>query len=411
MGIMLHSTPLGKLHEEYARSLHEREPVAGAHRPGAATGQPAGVLALERLPWGPPDEQGEALCEIIATYGEPEAEYAAIRRGAGLFDAPHRGTLLISGGERRDFLNRMVTADLHGLAAGSVKRAFWLNRKGRIDADLVLAELGDCIYATVDIHQAASAAKSLSEFVFAEDVEVRDVSAERHHVQVHGRGALDVIGTDLDVECAAKVTIGGCEVVVIRQDATGEIGLELIMRRDDAPAVWNALLETDERLSEGKRRVRPIGWYAFNAARIEGGTPLFNIDFGPTNLPHETGVLHDRVSFTKGCYLGQEVVARMESRGRPKQVLVGLRMRRDLLPVAGGQVFAKVTEAMGDQVGVVTSSTLSPMLGAAPIAFAMLRTKHSQDGECVIVNAEGEQTEAVVQALRFLPERATEGEA
>ena len=94
----------------------------------------------------------------------------------------------------------------------------------------------------------------------------------------------------------------------------------------------------------------------------------------------------------------------MQNLGKPKQRLVGLRISRDLLPVAGAQVFERRADAtMGDEVGVVTSSTLSPMLGAAPIAFAMIKTSHAALGSTVLVNAEGDQTEAVVGDLRFWP--------
>jgi folate-binding protein YgfZ len=127
-----------------------------------------------------------------------------------------------------------------------------------------------------------------------------------------------------------------------------------------------------------------------------------NIDFGTTNLPHETGLLRNRVSFTKGCYLGQEIVARMESLGKPRQMLVGLRMAADLLPESGAQVFAiGENDSMGEQVGVVTSSTLSPMLGAAPIAFGMLKTTAAATGTSVFVNGEGSQAKATVGELQF----------
>jgi folate-binding protein YgfZ len=226
--------------------------------------------------------------------------------------------------------------------------------------------------------------------------------------------ALQVIGAasgeatfTLGERCAAQALIGGTNVVIARRDQTGETGLELIMPVEHAAAVWDQLLATDAAIGHGRRRVRPIGWHSFNIARIEAGTPLFNVDFGTTSLPHETGVLHDRVSFTKGCYLGQEIVARTEHLGRPKLNLIGLRMQANRLPVAGAQVFAAAGEgtagSIGDQIGVVTSSTLSPMLGAAPIAFAMVRASHAEIGRAVVVNAEGESCAAVIHPLRFWP--------
>ncbi|MHC4448036.1 MAG: CAF17-like 4Fe-4S cluster assembly/insertion protein YgfZ [Planctomycetota bacterium] len=412
---MLHDTPLRSRHEAYVRgdAVRPAQHESAAHRPGAATGQRIASAEVEYIPYGPPDEAGLASCEVVATFGSLESEYAAIRRGAGVLDSPHRGTLVVGGAERRDFFDRMVTAAAKNMAAGSVKPSFWLNRKGRIDADLLLIELEDRMVVDLGIHEAAPTCELLNGYIFSEGVEIEDASGAFHHVAIHGRHALEALAAAARLEtlvlaplAAATISIAGIEVLVARRDQTGEVGLELIMPYDGAEAVWEAVVGADGAAGEGRQRVRPIGWHAFNIARIEAGTPIYNIDFGPNNLPHETGVVDDRVSFTKGCYLGQEVVARIQNLGRPKQMLVGLKMARGLLPVAGGQVF-EVEAApdgareMGDQVGVVTSSSLSPMLGAAPIAFAMLKTACAEPGSTVLVNAEGEQVEAAVRGLRF----------
>ena len=129
------------------------------------------------------------------------------------------------------------------------------------------------------------------------------------------------------------------------------------------------------------------------------------MDFGSDSLPHESGILADRVSFRKGCYPGQEVVARMESLGKPKQRLVALRIAEDALPTAGSPVFERGPDGEpANPVGTVTSSTLSPMLGAASVAFAMVKTAHSEPGTVLLVPAEGGRATATVQpALRFLP--------
>lgn len=386
--------------------------AAAAERPGAAQAQAIKPADLEYLPYGPPDSQ-EIDCELVATFGEVEAEYAAIRRGAALMDCPQRGTLLVQGADRRAFLNSMLTNELNDLETGIARHAFWLNRKGRIDADLTLVETGDRVLIDVDVHQADHTTTSLSDFIFTEDVVIKNISADMHRISIHGPRALEVINAGcgdecfrLDNGCAASVVLAGHDVTAVRDDVTGEVGISLLVGYDTARAVWEHLLSLDATLGRPGERIRPIGWYAFNIARIEAGTPLFNIDFGPTNLPHESGILRERVSFKKGCYLGQEIVARMENLGKPKQMLVGLRIEGESLPVAGGQVFS-VDESgeMGDQIGVVTSSTLSPMLGANPIAFAMLKSSHSEPGTRVLVNAEGEQPQATVQGLGFLPAR------
>lgn len=389
------------------------QPESAAQRPGAATGHRVASAEVEYIPYGPLDGAGRASCEVVATFGSLESEYAAIRKGAGVLDSPHRGTLVVRGAGRRDFFDRMVTAATKSMAPGSVKPSFWLNRKGRIDADLLLIELEDRMVVDLGIHEAAPTCESLKGYIFSEDIEIEDASGAFHHVAIHGRHALEALAAAARREtmalaplAAEAISIAGIEVLVARRDQTGEVGLELIMPYDGAEAVWEAVIGADGAVGGGRKRVRPIGWHAFNIARIEAGTPIYNIDFGPNNLPQETGVADDRVSFAKGCYLGQEVVVRIQNLGRPKQTLVGLKMSGDLLPVAGGQAF-KVEAApdgareMGDQVGVVTSSSLSPMLGAAPIAFAMLKTACAEPGSTVLVHAEGEPVEATVRGLCF----------
>ena len=225
----------------------------------------------------------------------------------------------------------------------------------------------------------------------------------------------------------------GRKVVVDRWDSTGEIGLELTLETKDVEFVWRRLVETGvvhngEHESDaqvgapvGTRRfrLRAGGWAAYNIARIEAGTALYNIDFGPQSLPAETGVIADRVSFTKGCYLGQEVVARMHALGHPKQTLVALRVESrpsgmpeaagmlPMQPVTGGFVYAIPeggAEADAEAVGAVTSSALAPMLSGAPVALAQVKWKWTPPGTKLLVDAENTRLPAVVQdGLRFWP--------
>ncbi|MBX3401942.1 MAG: aminomethyltransferase family protein [Phycisphaeraceae bacterium] len=341
-------------------------------------------------------------------------EYAAIRTGAAALDCPHRGVVVVRGADRHAFLQRMITQDVRGMGEWSIRRGFWLNRKGRIDADLEIIELppgalpaitGDaaCSLLVVDVHAAQRTVETLSAFVIADDVEIEDLSERTHMVQVHGPAACAAlaahcpVGADavLDLErdraCAARVATpaGPRCTLVTRTDTTGEIGLTIIAAASDARAIYEAISDLppvpdrpDGALAEpapGPRRARRIGWHAFNVARLEAGTPLYNVDFGPTSLPHETGreTLLDRVSFKKGCYLGQEVVARMESLGHPKQQLVALRLDTPAdapQPVTGSHVLA---DPAGQAIGAVTSSAVSPMLSGAVICLAMVKHAHA----------------------------------
>jgi len=410
--MMTASQSLRKRQEDYAASL--REWATDQVRTGMIAGEATLEAAVETIPFGPPDAAAQDSIDIVSTYGLVEAEYAAIRRGAGLVDRAQRGVLSIRGRDRRDFLNRMLTQELADLKPGLVCESFIVNRMGRIEADVVVVDRADETLIDLDRAQLPGVLKTLSSFVFSEAVEIEDASGRWARLAVHGREAAEVVKhiasiVEAPVRLAARDTnVGGGEAVIARLDQTGEPGFEVFVAHDAAIAAWDAIVDADRTVGGGKRRVRPIGWYAFNIARIEAGEPLMNIDFGATSLPHETGVLKRRVSFTKGCYPGQEVVARIEHLGRPKQQVVGLAIEGDALPVAGVQVFAADGEGggasgggWGDPIGVVTSSTLSPMLGAKSIAFATLRSKHAAAGTIVLVHADGAAARAVVQPLTF----------
>ena len=255
---MRYPSPLRKHHAAYPQPRHpDREAVA--HRPGAAQGARPQAPEVEYIPFGPSAGDGP---QIVAGYGDLESEYAAIRKGAGLFDAAHRGTILVTGDDRRSFLDSMVTQALDGMDAGTVRETFWLNRKGRIDADLLLIELGDRVLIDVDVHAVVPTAAALADFVFTEDVAITDVTPQFHHIAVHGPQAAAVVGVaagtelNLDDLTARTIHIEGVEVVTARRDQLSEPGLELITSTEGTVRVWEALLGADEAIGGGRRRVR-----------------------------------------------------------------------------------------------------------------------------------------------------------
>jgi len=392
-------TPLRDSHRAFAAQDAARRAERAREARGAVATRRA--VEIEYLPFGPADETGAPTCEVVAAYAEVELEYAAIRGGCALVDASERGTLVVRGADRIDFVNRLVTQEIKKLPEGGVARAFLTNRKGRIDADLVLASLPDALVIDALVHDVETVREALAKMVFSEDVVIEARTATHTRLGVAGpraAAALKALGladaAPRDGRDAWSVPFGAGRVEVMRVDDYGVDGYALCVPRGDAAALWLSLTTFG---------ARPAGWFATNTARIEAGTPYFRIDFGPTNLPQESGVLDSRVSFTKGCYPGQEVVARLQHLGKPKQKLVGLRIEGDLLPVAEAQVFAFAEGgSIGDQVGVVTSSGIAPMLGAVPVAFAMLSSSSYAPDTRVLVNAEGAQVAARVTGLCFL---------
>lgn len=402
------------------------------------------TLSAEDVSAQPPQEP----ILVVGTYGELELEYAAIRKGCLLVDLPQRAVLEVTGADRLEFLNRMVTQELKPskkwLDPFQSVSSFWLNRKGRIDADLRIIILADRVLLECDAHAAKRALDGLNAFIISEDAAIRDLSPVTHRLALHGPTALKLLaaistsisGPDIGALApnhSSIIRLADAQVIADRRDQTGEIGLDLIVPAENARAIYEVLLQrgfphehVHERVHStelsAQIRLRPGGWHAFNIARIEGGSPLYYIDFGPSSLPAETGVIEDRVSFTKGCYLGQEVVARMHSRGHSKRKLVALLAESQTLhhragepqpedphlagmpqPVSGAPVLPLDPQTQ-ESVGVITSSTLSPMNAATPLCFAAIKSDIATPGARFRIPAESESlTMSVQPALNCLP--------
>jgi folate-binding protein YgfZ len=188
---------------------------------------------------------------------------------------------------------------------------------------------------------------------------------------------------------AQNVSIDGFQPQPLPTALLGIEGVAYMVSPEQVKEVWEAILE-------GKNK--PIGWYALNMARVEQGAPLFMVDFDNHNLPHETNVVSSRVRFDKGCYLGQEIVARMESLGQPKKKIIRLKMETDDLPIAGSQLW-EYESASGTPIGVITSSAISPLGGSLPAVIAMVGKKHNKLGAEVFMYVGPEIVRGKVVAL------------
>jgi folate-binding protein YgfZ len=348
--------------------------------------------------------------EIVCTFGEPQAEYAAIRKGCALFDAAQRGILKVTGVDRIDFLNRFLTnrlADKDGknpIAAGQGAYAFLLNNKGRIVADMNVLERGDCALLETDVRNVGTLKSTLEKFVFTEKVGFEELVGKTHEIGLHGPGSIEVL-RGLGVQCAEMkvlesrtANIDGDELLVWRDDPCGVAGYWLAADSAITAKLWMKFLSGAAGEEIGKRAVRPAGWAVFNSTRIEAGRAMFGIDFDDSVLPAETGQLDRAVSFTKGCYLGQEIVARMHARGQVARQIVGIRMKDDALPIAGAPIFDKEK----NQVGGITSSTISPVLSNAAICLAMVKNAFAAAGTDLQIAAEGAFRTGTVVRLPFI---------
>jgi len=357
------------------------------------------------------------LTDVVTTFGEPQAEYSAIRKGAGLIDLPQRAILESTGRDRHAFLNNLLTNEIwnketkQSLAPGTGRYAFFLNGKGRIVCDMNVLEhpAGDRTWLEMDGRLVASFCATLNKYLFAEQVKMSDMSTHLVEVALHGPGAFEALSSVSSAPpilplplSVATCDVAGVPVVVWRDDVCGVPGFHLVVPTESAVDLWTHVTKNlgEFNILTRKRLVRPVGWAAFNAARVEAGRPLFGIDFDDSVLPAETGALTfaRAVSVTKGCYLGQEVVARMYSRKQFARQLVGLKVDDNALPIAGAILYDDVQ----NQVGGITSSTISPVLSNAAVALGYVKKQFVAPGSVVHVPAEGAMRKATVVPLPFL---------
>jgi folate-binding protein YgfZ len=349
--------------------------------------------------------------EIVAHFGAPPVEYAAIHKNCALMDWPQRGILELSGPDRLPFLNNLLTNQTWnketktGLPPGQGVYAFLLNTKGRIEADMNVLELGEKTWLEMDARLIEPARQVLDRHLFAEKVKLASRVETLHEIALQGPGARAVVERVVGGEIGELPLLGSKainspegELVVWRDDPAGVPGYYLVA---DAPVIrrlWTELWKRFETGVPGRRDLRPIGWAAWNAARIEAGRVLFGIDFDSSILPAETGRFDEAVSVTKGCYLGQEIVARMYARKVVAKQLVGLPIDSGELPMAGTKIF----DDKQNEIGGVTSSTVSPLSQNAAIAIGLVKRGFFEPGTKVTIPAEGAMREALVVKMPFL---------
>ncbi len=383
----------------------------------------------EFLPFGEPID-GQTI-EVVQTFGFYEAEYAVLRKGVGIIDEPWRGLLRLTGSDVKDFLHQLLTQDIRGMKGGDSRRSFLLNEKGRIVADLWVHHGDIDTWLETDRMDLPAVKSALEGKLFSEDVTLTDISQQWVNFALHGPAAWQLLCEVITGDKPALmekpgthhvVSIGAARVSVYQNDQVGALGLQLWVPTEHAGEVYQRLTQIVGGIAPaftnandpGQHDKRPtilgrgVGWLAFNTARIEASQPMFHIDFGPDCLPHETGLLKATTSFNKGCYVGQEIVARMENLGQPKRVIAGFVCEDDRLPISGSAVHELVQQprdekltpgvpGAGDVIGGVTSSTVSPMLGNVAIGLAMMKQGRHEKGTKVLLPAEGAWSVATIR--------------
>ncbi|MGZ5568369.1 MAG: CAF17-like 4Fe-4S cluster assembly/insertion protein YgfZ, partial [Limisphaerales bacterium] len=301
--------------------------------------------------------------EVVADYGDVLAEYHALRETAGVIDLSFRSRLCALGADRQKFINGQVTNNVQALKTGEGCYAALVTAKGRIQSDLNVYSLANEILLDFEPGLADAIKDRLEKYVIADDVQMVDVAPHYGLLSVQGpkaAGAVESLQLGLTIPTKpftlTSVQDGNLgEIYVINQPRLGTIGFDLFVPAGAIAAVADKAIAA-AKLVGG----RACGWQAFEIARIEAGIPRFGVDMDETNLAPEA-IENRAISYSKGCYIGQEVIARIRTYGQVAKSLRGLRLADDLkaLPLKGDKLFKNDKE-----VGYITSATHSPHLNA-----------------------------------------------
>jgi len=318
--------------------------------------------------------------DVPESFGNVEAEYWALRRAAGIADLSPRAKLAVTGGDRVLFLHRMLSNEVKSLQPGQGNYCFLLNPQGHILADMNLLVQPARVLLDCEPQEAAEIRRTLERFVVAADVKFEELTGRLGTIGVEGPLSREVICPALGFEpphmkSLAHISPEGDPDFIVARNAVSEAGFWVIAPQERLPGLWEKLAEAAGRLGGG-----PVGWAALETARIEAGKPRFGVDIEQRTIPQETGQFR-ALSFTKGCYPGQEIVERVRSRGHLNRQLVGFTAPPDQVIRAGMKLVAEDREA-----GCLTSAAFSPG-SRRYIALGYLRHEFAQPGKQV--SAEG----------------------
>ena len=327
---------------------------------------------------------------IPLSYSDPDEEYWTIKRAVGLADTSNVGRLRITGKDRVSFLNGLLTNDVSQLKENGGQRSALLNSKARVLADLHLYAQTDSLLIDTGESPASHVKDILDRFIITEDVQIKDATSDLVQMTVQGPKSSEaikqVLGADIrDLKSFEQRSLGPS--TIIARDRTGQSGYDIILPALEADPVWHGFL-----LNAGEIGLNPVGSRALEILRLEAGYPKYSADIDENTIVLEAG-FKDALNFTKGCYLGQEVVARATHIGRVNKQLVGLAVdTKDSIPSR-----SKLTSD-GKEAGFITSAAFSPGLGkVASLGYA--NREFAKEGTKVNVHSGETNFSAVVTKI------------
>jgi aminomethyltransferase len=332
-------------------------------------------------------EMGEYCgVETARSFGDPKTEYRILLDGCGVYDLGWRAKIVLTGSDRQRWANGMVTNNIKDLPEGHGNYNFLLNAQGKIQGDLYIYNLGHHLIADTERWQAPRILELFDKYIIMDDVEVADVTDKLTAVAVQGPKSLAVlralgltIADDVDPFKVVQMAWNEIGVSVTRMESKIAQTFEIWLAAENAPKLWDALLAAG---------AKPVGTEALEMFRVAAGVPKYGQDITDKYIPQETEQFH-ALHFAKGCYLGQEIVERVRSRGAVHRHFIGYKVEGPA-PAAGSEV-----QAEGKRVGEITSALSVPINGSEhTFALGYVRKESGAPGTKVQVNgAEAEVAE------------------
>jgi folate-binding protein YgfZ len=333
-----------------------------------------------------------AAIDLPARFSDARSEWSAVRQRCGLLDARFRAVLRVTGADRVSFLQGMLTNDVVNLQAGEGTYAALLTQQGRVVSDLRVYVLGDAVWLDVPAVRSEAVRAALERFIIADDVELVVDDAWAPLVAIEGPQAVRVLvavaGESLDGAppfTHRELHFDGTLLRAVAVSHGAETGFLLFGPATVASTLWEHCHAAG---------AEPVGMEALNVLRVEAGIPWYGRDMDESMLISEVGI-ENAISYRKGCYLGQEVVERVASRGQVHRKLVGLVCEGALVPPADAKLVRDDKE-----VGWITSAVWSPAR-AVVIALGYLRRECWDEGTEVRVTSPAGESSARVVALPF----------
>ena len=343
-------------------------------------------------------EWGTVAGERVALhYGDIQVEHGHLTESVALIDLTARGCLAVLGDDRVKFINGQVTNEVAGLRPGQGCYAALVNAKAKMRADLNIYRLENELILDFEPSLLETVTARLESHLVADRVELVDASPHFGLLSLQGpktTDALESVGLKLPEELFAHTQVTQNELgewYLMRNDRLGQVGCDLYIHTAHLPGAAKRLSKAVAGQGGGL-----AGWEAIEIARIESGIPRFACDMDENTLPPEANLESRAISYSKGCYIGQEIIARIRTYGKVNRTLVGYRLDDELAKTATPGT--KLVEDTGKAAATITSVAHSPAHG--PIALGLAKRTHAELGQ--VLTAESPATgQATVASLPF----------